>query len=231
MNKEYAISVGGSTIVPENEIRTQFVRQFTALIKDRVDSSHQKTAIITGGGGPTRQYQRGLKELGITDPIILDTIGIRPTHINAMLMAYVLNHIGVRTQYLSTLTDMIDKRMDAWTTGGTIPGQTTDAVLVDLSQKLGIPTIINATNTPYIYELTDNAIDTSKPIKKICWSEYLSLLGNRSHQPGENVPFGITASHKAMDMGISVVILDGNNIENLRNLFERHPFEGTVIHP
>lgn len=231
MNKEYAISVGGSTIIPENEIRTQFVRQFTALIKDRVDSAHQQTAIITGGGGPTRTYQRGLRELGITDPDILDTIGIRPTHINAMLLSYVLNHIGVRTQYLPTLTEQVDKNMDAWTTGGTIPGQTTDAVLVDLSQKLGIQTIINATNTPYIYELTDGVINKSKPVKNIRWAEYLSLLGNRSHQPGENVPFGITASHKAMKLGISVVILDGNNIENLRNVFEGHPFEGTLIHP
>lgn len=231
MNKEYAISVGGSTIIPENEIRTPFVRSFTALIKERVKASHQRTAIITGGGGPTRTYQRGMKELGITDPDILDIVGIRPTHINAMLISHVLNHIGVHSQYLPTLEEPVDKKMDAWVTGGTVPGQTTDAVLIDLSQKLGIQTIINATNTPYIYDVTDGTVDKTKPIKNLRWTEYLSLLGNRKHQPGENVPFGITASHKAMSLGISVVVLDGNNLGNLKNVFEGRPFEGTLIHP
>ncbi len=231
MKKEYAISVGGSTIVPASEIRIPFVRQFTALIKERVELSHQHTAIVTGGGAPTRMYQRGLKDLGITDPDILDTIGIRPTHMNAMLISYALNQLGVQTQYLPTLTEAVDYTKDAWVTGGTIPGQTTDAVLVEFSQKLGIRTIINATNTPFIYDMTDGVIDRTKPIKDIGWSEYLSLLGNRAHEPGENVPFGITASHKAMELGISVVILDGNNLDNLRDVFEGKRFTGTVIHP
>lgn len=231
MNKEYAISVGGSTIIPENEIRIPFIRSFTALIKDRVITSGQRTAIITGGGGPTRLYQQGLREFDVTDPDILDTIGIRPTHINAMFLSYVLNHNGIRTQYLPTLTDQIDGSMDAWITGGTIPGQTTDAVLVDMSQKLSIQTIINATNTKYIYDVTDGVVDTARPIKDMRWTEYLALLGNRAHKPGENVPFGITASHKAMKLGISVFILDGNNMENLRRVFEGREFEGTFIHP
>lgn len=232
MHKEYAISVGGSILIPEMEVRAPYIRQFTALMKNRVDHDHQRTAIVTGGGGPTRIYQQGLRELGITDPHILDTVGIRPTHDNAVLLTYALNHVGVRTQYLSTLHNPIDRSFDAWVTGGTIPGQTTDAVLVDWSQKLGIQTLINATNKSYVYDVTpEGFLNNTRPIRDLTWKEYFKLLGDRTHQPGESLPFGFTASQKAANLGLTVVILNGNNLENLRYVFEGKPFEGTTIHP
>lgn len=231
INHEYSISLGGSVIIPQAEIRTDFIRDFTSLLKQRVDDFHQRTAIITGGGGVTRIYQKALKDLGVTDPTSLDIMGIHPTHDNALLLSFALNRAGVYTQYLSSLDERIQRNADAWVTGGTIPGQTSDAVLVDWANMLGIQTLINATNTPFIYDMIDGQIDKTHPIQDITWKEYLSLLGNRTHQPGENVPFGITASHKADQLGFSVIILDGNNLGNLQHVFEGKPFNGTRIHP
>jgi uridylate kinase len=117
-----------------------------------------------------------------------------------------------------------------WITGGTTPGQTTDAVLVQLSRRLDIPTLINATNIPYIYDIASGTVNKNRPIQDMTWDQYLTLLGNREHEPGENVPFGIAASHKAQTLGLSVIVLDGNNLSNLQRVFEGKPFEGTIIH-
>lgn len=231
MIKEFSISVGGSTIVPEHEVRTPFLRKFSALLKNRVDDFQQRTAIVTGGGGPTRMYQKGLRDLGVTDSFVLDTIGIGPTHLNAMLVSSALNHFGIRSQYVRTLTETIDPTMDAWVTGGTTPGHTSDAVLLDFSRMLGIQTLINATNTKYVYEMNNGQIDTSRPIEDMTWMQYLDMIGPRGHQPGENLPFGYTASVMANDLGLTVVVLDGNNLDNLNALFEGKEFMGTVIHP
>jgi uridylate kinase len=225
------MSVGGSVLVPEADVRVSYIRQFSALMKQCIQQTHQQTAIITGGGGPTRMYQRGMKEIGITDLNVLDIMGIRPTHDNAVFLAYALNHEGVKAQYISSLSEHIDRTCDAWVTGGTIPGQTSDAVLVDWSNQLGISTLINATNTPYVYEIDRNGrIDTTRPITEMTWDEYIQLMGDRQHKPGENLPFGITASRKSRDLGLSVVILDGNNLDNLLRVFEGKPAKGTVIH-
>lgn len=228
---EYALSVGGSLLIPDGHVGTGYVRQFAVLLKERVDENKQRTAIVTGGGNPSRVYQHALRELDITDPYLLDLVGIHPTHSNALFLATALTEKGVRAQYIPSLEHTNDPSFDAWVTGGTKPGQTTDAVLVQWSTQLGIQTIINATNTPYIYEMDNGAIDKTRPIEELSWDEYITLIGNRTHQPGENLPFGLSASHQARDLGMSVVVLDGNNLQNMQALFEAKPFAGTVIHP
>lgn len=231
-DKEVAISLGGSLIIPEWEVRVPYLRMFGALLRDRVEMIGQKQALVTGGGKPSRVYQDALENLGITDPVSKDTLGIHPTHTNAKLLVYALNASGIKAQYLRSPQEAVDPQVDAWVTGGTEAGQTTDAVVVDWASHLGIQTVFNATNTPYIYEMTpDGRIDKSHPISDMTWEEYFGLMPERSHVPGEIVPFGITASHKAHTLGITAVILDGNDLENLQSAFERKPFRGTIIHP
>lgn len=107
-NPEFALSLGGSLIVPENEIRVPYLRQFGALLREKVELTNQHTAIVTGGGETTRKYQRTLRELGVTDPIKLDTLGIHPTHTNALLLTYALEASGVKAQYLKSPEDNVD---------------------------------------------------------------------------------------------------------------------------
>lgn len=228
---EFAISLGGSVIAPDCEPRGKYAFQFAILLKERVKRDRQRTAVVTGGGPYTRAYQNALREAGVTDPKVLDRIGILPTHVNARFVSEILIARGLRTQYLTSAHSHINRDMDVWVTGGTMPGQTTDAVLVQLARRLDIPTLINATNISYIYDITAGAVDENRPIQDMTWDQYLALLGNREHEPGENVPFGITASHKAQAFGLSVIVLDGNNLKNLQRVFEGKPFKGTVIHP
>lgn len=63
------------------------------------------------------------------------------------------------------------------------------------------------------------------------WHDYFILFDGVTHIPGESLPFGITAAQIASDLGITAIVLDGNNLENLGNVFAGKPFEGTVIHP
>lgn len=228
---EFAISVGGSLIVPKEGIRVPYLRQFGALLRERVELTSQHTAIVTGGGETTRKYQRTLKDLGIRDPSILDTLGIHPTHTNAMLLAYALEASGVRTQYLNSPEEEVNPEYFAWVTGGTHAGQTTDAVIVEWSSKLGIQTVINATNVPFVYEINAGQVDRSKPIREMSWRDYFVLFEGVKHTPGESLPFGATAAQIASDLGITAFVLDGNNLVNLGYVFAGKPFEGTVIRP
>lgn len=230
---EVAVSLGGSLIIPhEAEIRDLYVCSFAVLIKERVDATNQKTAIVTGGGRFTRLYQNALRRQEIYDSRILDKIGIGPTHTNAEFVAAIMNKQGVRTQYLESLHTQIDYTNNAWTTGGNEIGQDSDGGLIDLARRMGITKLINATNVPYVFERTpDNKPDRSRPIKDMTWSEYAELMKGEKQESGQSLPFGIEASHKASEHGLSVIVLDGNNLYNFKLAFEGKPCEGTYIHP
>lgn len=228
---EFALSLGGSLIVPDQEIRVPYLRQFGALLRERVELTSQHTAIVTGGGETTRKYQRTLKELGVTDPVTLDKMGIHPTHTNALLLALALEKAGIKAQYLRSLNDPLDPACFAWVTGGTHAGQTTDAVLVEWSKQIGIQTVINATNVAFVYEINAGQVDRTKPIKNMSWQDYFVLFEGVKHTPGESLPFGATAAQIASRLGITAFVLDGNNLVNLGNVFAGRAFEGTMIHP
>lgn len=56
-------------------------------------------------------------------------------------------------------------------------------------------------------------------------------MKKEAHIPGISTPFDPEAAKEAQKNNITVVILDGNNLVNLRNYFEGKCFEGTVITP
>lgn len=232
-NREFSVSLGGSLIIPEHEVRTDYIKLFGVLLCERIDTHRQKTAIVTGGGKPTRVYQHALRKFGIDDLYILDTMGIYATHMNAYLLTQALQTSGVATQYLQSYEEDADLTCDAWVTGGDHPGQTTDAVMVDWAARLGIQTVINATNTPYIYEQNpDGTLNKQRPISEMSWHDYQSMLHGIGHTPGESLPFGFTAMEKAMARDMTAVVVDGNDLLNLGRVFDHKDiFFGTIIHP
>ena len=68
----------------------------------------------------------------------------------------------------------------------------------------------------------------AKPITKINWEEFRKIVGD-VWTPGLNMPYDPIASKKAQELGLTVVILKGNNFENLENYFEKRDFVGTTI--
>lgn len=232
-DRDFSVSFGGSLIIPEHEVRVDYIKLFGVLLRERIDTHRQKTAIVTGGGKPTRVYQYALEQFGVDSPVILDTMGIYATHMNAYLLTHALQASGIAVQYLRSYEDDADHSCDAWITGGHHPGQTTDAVMVDWAARLDIQTVINATNTPYVYERNqDGTLDKNRPIPEMSWQDYQLTLRGIGHTPGENLPFGFTAMEKATAHNITAVVLDGNDLPNLARVFDREDnFIGTVIHP
>ncbi len=226
MNRpEFAISFGGSVLIPSCEVDTKYLKKFSDLLFHYVE----RAAIVTGGGPLARMYQNSLRELGVTDKQILDKAGIGPTHQNARHLVDVLRIRGVPAAYVPSLEA---KRPDVtvWVTGGTKPSQTTDAVAVDWARILGYKQVINITNTPFVYDFgPDGKPDTTKPIYEITYDDYLVLVGP-DHESGENVPAGRTGIKIAKKYGIEFHVV-GPSLNNLKRVFTGKPFEGTVIHP
>ncbi len=60
------------------------------------------------------------------------------------------------------------------------------------------------------------------------WAQLQDLVGD-TWIPGKNVPFDPIATRKATELKLKIVIAAGREIENLKNLLEEKPFNGTLI--
>jgi len=224
------ISLGGSIVAPDN-IDTEFLSEFTTVIKDYLASVPEaKLVFIIGGGAPARMFQNAYK--GIADTYKAeeaDWIGITATRLNAQLLHAVFSdYCNDPVVYDPTSVSQITSRI--LIAAGWKPGFSTDYDAVLIAERLSAQTVINLTNIPKVYTADPKKDPNAKPIDSISWKDFRILVGDE-WVPGRNLPFDPVATKHAAGLGLRVISAAGKNITNLINLLYERPFEGTVIGP
>ena len=224
-NEKIIISLGGSLIVP-NEIDVQFLKDF----KDFIISETQigkKFVIITGGGKTARAYQAAAKSITTPDNNDLDWLGIASLRLNAELLRIVFDdyadaHIVENNgeDFVFTKPIIIGSAYK--------PGSSSDLGAVKAAFNVGAKKVINLSNIDYAYDKDPNKYPDARKLETISWGDYRNLIPN-SWEPGLSTPFDPIASEKAESLGIEVAIMNGRNIENLKNYLDGKTFVGTVI--
>ena len=75
----------------------------------------------------------------------------------------------------------------------------------------------------------------AKPLSKITWHDYENIIAWRTkiyqqeHKAGDHLPFDPIATQKAKELGLQVLFVNGNNLENLEKVLENKDFVGTKI--
>lgn len=224
------ISVGGSLIVPNGGIDTKFLIKFNKFVRTRLaENKKRQFFLIVGGGATTRHYQNAARGV-IGDKLThddLDWLGIHATRLNAHLIRTIFRDIA--HNYILKHYEIIRKVEESVVVGsGWKPGWSTDFCAIMACQDYDVKTVINLSNIDQIYDKDPNKFKDAKPIDKISWKELRKLVGNE-WTPGMHVPFDPIAAKKAQDLGIKVVVVNGNNFENLENYFADRKFVGTII--
>lgn len=227
-----AISLSGSLISPEaGRVDQKYLHQFTTLSAELVSQGYS-LIIVCGGGETARaniQYAQEQEVLKIDTEEELDRIGIQATHLNAVVLTHFLKERGLKTSCLLQ-SKLPSTKADILTTGGDKPGHTTDFVIVQLAIEQGIDTLLNLTDGPIYDRKPNGQPDGEKPIKTMTWEKYQEMFPFK-HEPGINIPFDPVAAQAALDANLTVVVLDGTNLDNLRSYLEGKDFAGTIIKP
>jgi len=224
-NNKIVISLGGSLIVPD-VIDVSFVESFVSLIKEYVSRGFS-FLIITGGGKVCRDYDDSLRKIVNPSNEDLDWLGISATKLNAEFVRICFGNLAFDKIILDP--DLIPKTdKPVLVGGGWKPGNSSDLAAVYGARSVGATKIINLSNIDYVYDKDPKKYDNAKPIKDISWSDFISLFP-KEWIPGENIPFDPIASSMASELGYEVVILNGKNIDNLKNYLEEKEFVGTTI--
>ena len=227
--EKVVISVGGSLIVPEDGIDSQFLQQLNYFIREQLArNKNRQFFLIAGGGRTTRHYQTAARNVlrhQITDDD-LDWIGIHATRLNGHLLRTIFRDIAhpVIIDDYSVIRKLVEPVIVG---AGWKPGWSTDYDAVLICKDYGIKTIVNLSNINKVYDKDPKKFKDAKPIDKISWDDFRKIVGNK-WVPGMNIPFDPIAALKAQGLGLKVVLI-GRDFENIRKYFDGEEFIGTII--
>lgn len=225
MQETIIISLGGSLIIPE-ELDFDFLKNFKEIITRQVKLG-KKFVIITGGGKICRKYQNMAKELGNPNNEDLDWIGIASLKLNAELIRVVFKDFAYE-KVIDNLNDNLNLDKSIIIGSAYEPGQSTDLDAILAAKNLGAKTIINLSNTDYVYDSDPKVNPDAKKFEKISWADYRNLIP-KEWNPGLSTPFDPIASKEAEENNIKVIIMNGNPLSNLSNYLNGEEFAGTEI--
>lgn len=223
-------SLGGSLVVPNGGIDTNFLKKFNQFIRRQIRNGG-RFIIVVGGGKTTRHYQSAAKAvIGKISNEDLDWLGIHATRLNGHLLRTIFEDIAH-----PRIIEDYDKKLRNWKEpivigAGWKPGWSTDYDAVILARDYKASVIINLSNVDWVYDRDPAKFKDAKPIKKMTWDDFEPLVGKK-WIPGINAPFDPVAAQLAKKIGLTVIVTNGKNFANLERILTGESFKGTVITP
>ncbi len=225
----FVLSLGGSLISPNGGIDTQYLTNLNTFIRNQISSKKRRFFIVTGGGSTARHYRDAGESIikhKITDED-LDWIGIHATRLNAHLIRTIFREIA--HPHVVKHYEIIRKVEEpVVVAAGWKPGWSTDYCAVTLCQDYGLSTVLNLTNVDKVYDKDPRKFPDAKPLDKITWKKYREMIGDK-WTPGLNAPFDPVASRLASELGVTVKILSGKDLDNVGRALDGKEFVGTTI--
>jgi uridylate kinase len=227
IKQQIVISLGGSLICPNDDIDVSFLKKFVEFILEYINKDF-RFVIITGGGRLSRKYHQAAQ--AISNPLKedLDWVGIAATKLNAELVRSLL-HEHAHNKVILDPTLMPQSEKPIIVGGGWHPGSSSDFVAVQAALTVKANRVINLSNIDYAYDKDPKTSNDAKPIVKISWSEFRKLIPVE-WEPNLNSPFDPIATQTAETLNLEVAIMNGNNIENLKQYLDGKEFIGTIIY-
>ncbi len=224
--KTIVFSLGGSLIAPDG-IDTKFLAGFRRVLLDFTRRGN-RAIIVCGGGNTARTYGRAVRALNPrASDVEVDWMGIEATKLNAWLVRDVFGS-AAEHQLLYDPTKKIRTRRRIIVGSGWKPGCSSDKDAVLAARTYGVDTVVNLSNITYVYDRDPNRYPKAKPRARLTWGEFQKIVGTR-WVPGAHVPFDPVAARLARRWGMSLVILKGSELGNLRDFLAGRSFRGSVV--
>jgi uridylate kinase len=226
-NKRATISLGGS-LVFDKKVNTTYLAAFRKFILDQLTQGW-RFFIIVGGGTQARTYIEAASEIMGKDITKNDQdwLGIHATRFNAHLVRTIFRDQAQPEIVTDPEEDTLSEA-DIVVAGGWKPGWSTDFVATKIAQRVKASYIINLSNIKQVYTDDPKKNPEAKPIDQMNWTDFRKMVGDE-WTPGMNTPFDPIAAKLADEEGQTVLVMDGENLANLKNAFTKGEFIGSVL--
>ncbi len=212
-------------IVPDG-IDVAYLSAFRDIIIRHLEE-YEKIIIVAGGGKTARRYQDAAREIENPGSDDLDWLGIHSSRLNGHLLRTIFRSVA-DPEMITNPERMIPRPYKVIIAAGYRPGHSTDFVAAMLAKAYGSKDIINFSNIDYVYDADPRINPQAKPVERMDWKTFRALVGD-VWVPGSNLPFDPVAARLAQEMGASVVVMNGHDLQNVQQWFSGKPHKGTVI--
>lgn len=216
-----SLSLGGSLLTGKNkepciQLTPDNYRMYAETLKELHDKGHEIMAVC-GGGKPARHFIDVSKRLGGSWDV-QDLLGIKASHVNALLMVSALGEYADQTRIYQRASDLNYAPPGRILVGGGYrPGSSTDYRAVIFAEKMGADLIINATDVPGVYDRNPRKHADAVKLKELTFDQLEKIIRENTRQaPGEYGLFDLKAVRLARKAGIPVVFIDGTDPEEIK---------------
>jgi len=220
-------SLGGSLLFKNNRIDYKYIAEFTRFLKD-MHLKGYKFGVVTGGGSIAREYISAASHFGATK-VALDELAISITKSNARLVSLALGDLAYPNEVLDIDTAVLAiKEGYIPVMGGMVAGMTTDADAALLAESLNAH-FINLTDVAGIYS-GDPSQGVFDLYTHLSPEQLLNLAKEHdSRDPGVHFPLDLFACEIIRRSRIKTYVVDGRDLNNVKNILYMQPFKGTRI--
>jgi len=219
------LSLGGSIIAPD-AVHVEFLKKFRGLILDFVKKGN-RAIIVCGGGGTNRTYNHAVLKITRPSHADLDWLGIAATKLNAELVRVMFGPAAFE-KVIDNPTGKIATAKKIIVASGWKPGWSSDYDAVLMAVNFKSREVINLTNIDHVHNKDPNKFRDAVKLETLTWDQYLAIVGKK-WQPRMSVPFDPTASKLAKSKKISVRIVNGTKLQNIKKLLADKKVIGTLI--
>ena len=222
------IKVGGSVICPDGKPDVPFLKGFAAAVRKLKKEGHE-VHIVGGGGMLCKSYVAAAKEFGLEDTA-LDVIGMKAGRFNALAVIAALNDIAYPVPPENF--DDIGKALSSGKVivlGGLLPGQTHDAVAVQLAGYVKADILIKGTNVEGIYEKDPKKHKDAKRLEKISHERLFEIASHDIFVAGTSSIIDPQAALLLRRSNIKTLVVNIHDTKNLMDAIHGKGFVGTEI--
>ncbi|QLH81093.1 UMP kinase [Halosimplex pelagicum] len=222
------VSIGGSVLVPS--VGPERVRAYADAVES-LDADGYTLGTVVGGGPTAREYIGAARELGANE-IELDQLGIEVTRLNGRLLIAALDERAAPTppESYETGREAI-RRGDIPVMGGTVAGQTTDAVSAAFAEYVNADLLVYATSVDGVYDADPSEDPDAAKFSEITADELVGLIADLEMDAGSNAPVDLLAAKIVQRSGIRTVVLDGTDPAAVERAIRTGDHDGTDVVP
>lgn len=226
-----ALSLGGSLLTGKgDEILIDYLTyiRYAETVKQLHREGH-KLIVVCGGGKPARYFIDVAKKLDAKREI-QDMLGVKCTHINALLFMAALGEYADQSRIYQRASDLKYAPKDKILVGGGFkPGSSTDYRAAILAGSMKADLIINATDVDGVYTKNPKKYTDAEKIKELSYSKLEEIIKENTRQsPGEYGLFDQKGIKKAKKDRIPIVIIDGSDPDEIKRAVDGN-HNGSVI--
>ena len=222
------IRYGGSILVPD-KIDLPLLKRFESLLRKHIDRGVSFVVII-GGGATSKYYQETLaKEKPELPDEEIHWIGIHTIQLNAEFVRRYFHDIAAPKVYKAPHElDGDAVRSPLIIAGAESPGHSSNIDAVEFAHALGAKDVLNLSNISHVYSEDPRHNPDAEKFTHLTFTEYKALIPEE-FTPKLAAPFDPVATRRAEELGLSVIIMDGHDIDAIDAYLTNGEVTGTII--